>query len=106
MIPLLGNVLREVNEDADEGDACTIKVFDEPSDDVVDFMEFRRSVIGLFAFKICKFFELFPTIAKAFFRYLFSLRCKSMSSWDSGLVVCWCCLCSKLMLSLSCKIFC
>lgn len=72
MLPLLGNVLRDVSDDADEGDCCTIKVFDEPSEDVVDFIEFLRSDIVLFAFRICKFFALLPTIANAFFTYRFS----------------------------------
>lgn len=85
MLPLLGKVLREVRDEADDGDACTINVFDDPSDDVVDFIEFRRSDIRLFAFKMCKFFMLLPTIANAFFTYRLSLRCKSMSSCDKGL---------------------
>jgi len=67
MLPLFGSVFRDVKEDADEGDACTMNVFDDPSDEVVDFIEFRRSDIALFAFKRCKFFILFPTIASAFF---------------------------------------
>lgn len=106
MFPLLGKVLRDVRDDADEGDACTMNVFDDPSDvaDVVDFIEFRRSDIKLFAFKMCKFFALIPTIANAFLTYRLSLRCKSMSSCDNGLVEC--CRCIKLMFSLSAAIFC
>lgn len=103
MLPLLGSVFREVREDADEGEACTMKVFDDPSDDVVDFIELRRSDIALFAFKICKFFALLPTIAKAFFTNRFSLRCRSMSSCESGLD---CRLETMLRFSLSSEIFC
>lgn len=67
MLPLLGSVLSEVSDDADEGEACTMNVFDDPKDEVVDFIELRRSDIELFAFKRCKFFALLPTIASAFF---------------------------------------
>jgi hypothetical protein len=67
MLPLFGSVLSDVSEDADDGDACTMNVFDDPNDEVVDFIEFRRSDIGLLAFKMCKFFGLLPTIASAFF---------------------------------------
>lgn len=66
LLPLLGNVLSDVSEEADDGDACTMKVFVDPND-VVDFMELRRSDIALFAFKMCKFFILLPTMANAFF---------------------------------------
>lgn len=67
MLPLLGNVLSDVSDDADDGDACTMKVFVDPND-VVDFIELRRSdIITLFAFKMCKFFILLPTMANAFF---------------------------------------
>lgn len=92
MLPLLGSVFRDVSEDADEGDACTMKVFVDPKDDVVDFIELRRSDIALFAFKICKFFALLPTMANAFFTYRFSLRCRSMSSCESGRDESCCCL--------------
>lgn len=105
MLPLLGSVLSEVSEDADDGEACTMNVFDDPSDDVVDFMELRRSDIALFAFKMCKFFMLLPTMANAFFTYRLSLRCRSMSSCDCGRAP-RCCLWIMPMLSLSCAIFC
>lgn len=43
MLPLLGNILREVRDEAEDGDACTIKVFVDPSEEVVDFIEFLLS---------------------------------------------------------------